>query len=136
MTNAQKWVVAFLFLFIFLFMLSKVTKKDNGSSKDIEIFNNESNTEPTISEIIANVGCNKCHGDNLLGTDLAPSLVNVGEHWNRTELINYLRNPNSYGNDKRFIEYRKKYKIPMTPFSDVDVKILGKIADYVLQLKQ
>ena len=135
MTNAQKWVAAFLFLFIFLFFLAKLTKENDSTTKDIETFNNESNTEKTISEIIANVGCNKCHGDNLQGTDLAPSLVNVGEHWNRTELINYLRNPDSYVNDKRFIEYKKKYKIPMTSFGDVNIKTLGEIADYVLQLK-
>lgn len=135
MTNAQKWVAAFLFLFIFLFFLSRVTQTTDSPSKDIEVFNNEANTEESISEIIANVGCNKCHGDDLKGTKLAPSLINVDEHWSRTELINYLRNPDSYGNDKRFTEYKKKYKIPMTSFSDVDVKTLEKIADYVLQLK-
>jgi len=135
MTNAQKWVAAFLFLFILLFFLERITKTTDSSSKGIEVFNNESNSEQTITEIITNVGCNKCHGDNLQGTNAGPSLVNVGEHWNRTELINYLRNPDSYGNDQRFIEYKKKYKMPMTSFSDVNLKTLGKIADYVLQLK-
>jgi len=135
MTNAQKWVAAFLFLFVLLFFLERLTQTTDSSSKDIAVFNNESNSEQTITEIIANVGCNKCHGDNLRGTNAGPSLVNVSDHWNRTELINYLRNPDSYGNDPRFIEYKKKYKMPMTSFSDVDVKTLGKIADYVLQLK-
>ncbi len=135
MTNAQKWIASFLFIFILLFLLGKETKKENNQSIDIDEFNKETTTEQSISQIIDNVGCNRCHGDNLQGTKLAPSLVNVGVNWNRAELINYLRNPDSYGNDERFIEYKKKYKIPMTPFSSVDVKILGKIADYVLELK-
>lgn len=138
MTNAQKWVSAFLFLFVILFGVSRITKEDTSSDFDFDFYNNESTTtEPDGLTLAQRIGCSNCHGVDLKGTGQAPSLVNVKDHWNRTELINYLRNPSSYGNDKRFIEYKEQYpNVIMPAYEKIDVKELGAIADYILSLEK
>ncbi|NOX19207.1 MAG: cytochrome c [Chlorobi bacterium] len=136
MTNAQKWVAAFLFLFVALFALSKVTKNGGDEYNDLEyIMNNSSNEEIDAPTLISNLGCAKCHGENLDGTSKGPNLRGVGENWTRNDLINYFRNPSSYGKGTRFDEYRKIYPIEMRSFNSVELKSLGKIADYILKLK-
>jgi mono/diheme cytochrome c family protein len=79
------------------------------------------------------VGCISCHGEDLQGTQIAPALVNIKDHWTRDALINYLRNPSSYSGDKRFEQYRAQYKnVVMPSFNNLDVKVLGKLADYLM----
>jgi hypothetical protein len=67
---------------------------------------------------------------------MGPNLYNVKQYWTRDQLINYLRNPSSYMDSDRFQEYKKKYPgIIMPSFGEIDVKELGKIAEYLLELK-
>ena len=67
---------------------------------------------------------------------MAPALNMAKEHFDRNELINYLRNPADYSNDPRFAMYKDKYKgIVMPSYANIDVKKLGKIADYLLSLQ-
>lgn len=140
MTNAQKWVAAFLFLFVILFAISRLTKEDASSDFDFDFYSGEEQTQ-SASELdgltlAQRIGCSSCHGVDLKGTWQAPSLVNVKDHWNRTELINYLRNPSSYGNDQRFIDYKTQFpNVIMPAYETVDVKELGAIADYILSLE-
>lgn len=140
MTNAQKWVAAFLGIFLFLFILSKVTKKEDNYFEETE--NYEEKTEAPAQEVsgldLANrVGCTNCHGNDLKGTKLAPNLYGAQKYWTtRDALINYLRNPQSYSRDERFEEYKKQYRTMMPAFNNVDVKDLGKIADYILSLEE
>jgi hypothetical protein len=59
--------------------------------------------------------------------------MQVKDNWTRQELINYLRNPQSYMSSNRFKEFKKKYPNVMMPaFNNIDIKDLGKIADYLL----
>ena len=140
MTNAQKWIAAFLGIFLFLFVLSKVTKKNDNYFEETE--NYENKTEEPAQEIsgltlINRVGCTNCHGNDLKGTKLAPNLHGVQEFWpTRDALINYLRNPQSYSRDERFEEYKKQYRTMMPAFNNVDIKDLGKIADHILSLEE
>ena len=136
MTNAQKWVAAFLALFLILFILNRITQKEE-IKPTINFNKNSQNTEQTGDvdglTLIRQNGCTTCHGQNLEGTQMAPALVNINEHWSRDALINYLRNPSAYSGSKRFDEYRAKYKNIMMPsFGNLDVKDLGKIAEYLL----
>lgn len=138
MTNAQKWVAAFLVLFILLFALSKLTKKENneyaGSDSYGESSDENASAEPDGMALITRLGCISCHGSDLNGTGVGPSLVQVKDHWKRDALINYLRNPSSYSGDARFEAYKAKYNnISMPSYSNIDVKELGKIADYLLK---
>lgn len=133
MTNAQKWVAAFLFLFIVLFALQSVTKNEGDTDENYDFYGDNQTVELTGAELFKNNGCVNCHGTDLHGTSSGPSLVAAKEFWKRTELINYLRNPASFGDTERIQKYKHKYsRITMPSFNNLDVKDLGKIADYVL----
>ena len=139
MTNAQKWVTAFLGLFLILFLLERVTKKEEPSVVPTSISGQNSRQSAKVSSnadgptLMQEIGCVSCHGDDLKGTQMAPALSAIKKNWTRDGLINYLRNPSSYNGGDRFDEYRATYKnIIMPSFSNIDVKELGKIADYLL----
>ncbi len=137
MTNAQKWVAAFLGLFLILFVLGKVTSEEETYPEmDESYFPEQSETSSADADgltIIKQNGCITCHGQNLEGTKMAPALAGIKEHWTRDGLLNYLRNPSAYSGDSRFEEYRDKYKgIVMPSYGNLDVKDLGKIAEYLL----
>lgn len=138
MTKPQIWVAAFLFLFIVLFLLGRMTKKEEPM-KDFSGMNGTTMGEQTTSELtgdklIQNFGCTNCHGTDLAGTNMAPSLKGLKQFWSsRDNLINYLRNPNSFMDKDRFKEYKNKYPNGIMPsYGNKDVKDLGKIADYLL----
>ena len=138
MTKPQIWVSAFLFLFILLFILGRMTKEDEtehnfpiNNSPGVE----ETNNEITSAQLFVNFGCIKCHGENLAGTADGPQLANLTEHWNRQTLIAYLRNPSSFMEEERFKEYRQMYPKQIMPdFDNKNIKDLGKLADYLLNL--
>ena len=139
MTKPQIWIAAFLALFILLFLLARVTK-DNGSEKTIEhnpVPQTGMSSESASGEDMVNrLGCVTCHGRDLTGTVMGPNLHNISQYWTRDRLINYLRNPQSFMDNERFQEYKKKYpQTIMPPFNHVDVKELGKVAEYILELK-
>jgi len=135
MTNAQKWLAAFLGLFLVLLLLGKITKKDDSTEAMTQITMGQAAAEQSADGLglIKQKGCIACHGSNLQGTKIAPALTGLKEFWNRDKLINYLRNPSSFGTDKRFVMYKEKYKnIVMPSYNNIDVKDLGKIADHLL----
>ncbi len=134
MTNAQKWVALFLGLFLVLFLLGRVTNKEE---EQIHPMMGQQSTEKSGDvdglTIIKQAGCVSCHGEELKGSKLAPALADLKQFWSRDALINYLRNPQSYGRDVRFDEYRIKYRnVIMPSYGNLDVKELGKISDYLL----
>jgi len=136
MTKTQIWVAGFLVLFLILFGLQKLTQKDE---EPVHPGTEMSGAKPTgdqtaLSLINAN-GCTSCHGQELNGSNLGPSLTGLKEFWtSRESLINYLRNPNSFMDKDRFKDYRQKFNSVMPSFNNLDVKDLGKIADYLLTL--
>jgi cytochrome c2 len=138
MTKSQIWVSAFLLIFLVLFLMVQLTKNDDISQAptgnpmpqtDI------SSDAITPAGLISRLGCRGCHGADLEGTRMGPPLQNMAQYWSRDELINYLRNPNSYMDKERFRKFQQDYPgIIMPSFSNVDVKDLGTISDYLLQL--
>ena len=139
MTKSQIWVASFLALFLILFVLNQLTKNENESTSLSNTsggnITNESK-ELTGLDLIKSNGCTSCHGDDLKGTSLAPTLVGIQKFWSsRENLINYLRNPSSYMDKDRFKAYQDKYSsVVMPSFNNIEVKDLGKIADYLLKL--
>ncbi|MDY0081809.1 MAG: cytochrome c [Ignavibacteriaceae bacterium] len=138
MTKPQIWVAAFLLLFIILFLLGRMTSKEE-SSHEFSSMNNQNLTEQSSSELTGeklfqSFGCTTCHGNDLAGTRSGPPLKDIRQYWSsRDNLINYLRNPNSYMASDRFKDYKEKYPgVIMPPYNNKDVKDLGKIADYLL----
>ncbi len=139
MTKPQIWVAAFLLLFVILFMLNRLTKEEEAPMKDFSGMNDspmgpQTNDEITGEKLVMTFGCVNCHGADLAGTSMGPSLKSIKEFWSsRDNLINYLRNPNSFMDSDRFKSFRVKYPNQIMPgFGNKDVKDLGKIADYLL----
>lgn len=141
MTKTQIWTSAFLAIFILLFFLQRATmNKEKKVMNETEETDSPSNTQSVSSatgpELVQSFGCYSCHGNDLKGTNLAPGLIGLADYYDRDKLINYLRNPNSFMDQKRFREYKEKYRnIVMPAYNNKDVKDLGKIADYLLELK-
>lgn len=140
MTNAQKWVFVFLVLFMALFALSKLTEKDDLITEIPEYYEQSADVTVTVDDalvLIRKTGCVSCHGNNLEGSKVGPSLQNVAQYWSRDGLLNYLRNPSSYEGGSRFADYKKMYSnVVMPPYDNLDVKDLGKIAEYILSLSE
>jgi mono/diheme cytochrome c family protein len=135
MTNAQKWITGFLLLFLILFFLNQLTKKEYDSDENGYASSTQT-VEKSGEELFQSVGCVSCHGSDMKGTPSGPDLYSAKTYWSRDNLINYLRNPASFGGDKRFEAYRVKSPGKMMPgFAQIDVKELGKIADFILNLK-
>jgi cytochrome c2 len=139
MTKPQIWVAAFLALFILLFLLARLTKEEDTST-EMPVENpvpqtNMSSENLSGADLVNRLGCVTCHGRDLKGTTMGPDLYGVSQYWSRDKLINYLRNPQSFMDNDRFKEYKEKYQTIMPPFNQVDVKDLGKIAEYILSLK-
>lgn len=156
MTKTQIWVAAFLGLFLVLFGLSHITRVDNsslapspggggsgamapssGSSSASEENQNieQAGKELSAMALIKNNGCLACHGQDLKGSRLAPALVNLKDNWSRDELIAYLRNPSSFMDKDRLKSFKQKYSSTIMPsYSHIDIKDLGKIADYLIKL--
>jgi len=134
MTKPQIWVEAFLALFIVLFIIQKLNEKKKVTQKPSFVMNTDPKKVETPEGLIESLGCITCHGANLNGTNNGPSLKNIKQYWSRDNLINYLRNPAANMNGDRFTKYKKKYPNFLMPsFGNVDVKKLGKIADYLLK---
>jgi hypothetical protein len=139
MTKPQIWVAAFLAAFILLFILQKVTKKEVAPTRDLSSqMNNqmseENTTELTAAQLISNFGCTNCHGGELQGTQMAPALTNLSQHWGKESLLNYLRRPEDFMDEARFQEYKQKYPNQiMPPYNNKNIKDLGKIVDYLLE---
>ena len=139
MTKPQIWVAAFLVLFILLFMLQKLTQKEE-THRDLSnqmsgqmMEENTTGSDLSAEQLISNFGCTNCHGGDLQGTQMAPALTNLSQYWGKETLLNYLRNPNDFMNQERFIEYKEKYPNQiMPPYGNKNIKDLGKIVDYLL----
>ena len=138
MTKPQIWVAAFLVLFILLFILGRITREEEPV-KEIpqgDVMNQTTSGNLSAEELIVNFSCVNCHGPELQGTMQGPALKNISQFYGRQELISYLRNPRSYMSSERFKKYREQFPNVMMPnFTNKDVKDLGKIADYLLELK-
>lgn len=139
MTKPQIWIAAFLGIFLILFILSRVTdrgifnqtpQKEKGMTEQSPQINDQ---PLTAAEMLSSLGCTTCHGTDLGGTEKGPRLSELKKYWSRDDLINYLRNPSSFMDSERFLKYQQKYKSYIMPsFNNINVKVLGKIADYLL----
>jgi len=143
MTKTQIWSAAFLGIFVLLFLLQKLAGTEYGSSPSMGMgMPSQSQSTDTMASSDANgdvlvkqFNCLACHGVDLKGTKMAPALVGLNTYYDRDKLINYLRSPNNYMEQDRFKQYKGKYKnIVMPSYGNKDVKELGKIADYLLEL--
>lgn len=139
MTKTQIWLASFLILFLLLFFLEQITDKQKNSTEQISNpvpQTNLSSQEMSPAELMNKLGCTNCHGTDLNGTKIGPDLHNISQYWSKKNLINFLRNPSANLTSNRLNEYREKYPDVLMPsFENIDVKDLGKIAEYLLKQK-
>lgn len=136
MSKAQIWTVVILGAFVILFFVQKILKEDETHP----MMNNNSGTATETNQnegmgLAVSFGCITCHGEDLRGTSIAPTLYGLSEYYDRNNMINYLRNPSSFMGEGRLKEFKEKYKSVMPSYNNKDVKDLGKISDYLLKLK-
>jgi hypothetical protein len=139
MTKTQIWTSVFLGVFILLFFLQQLTKQEETKMPPAM---KENYPEETVTQelsgmqLVNSFGCITCHGGDLAGSKMAPTLYGLNQNYSRDKLINYLRNPNSFMDSDRFKEFKEKYRnVIMPSYNNRDVKDLGKIADYLLTLQ-
>jgi mono/diheme cytochrome c family protein len=137
MTNAQKWVAGFLVLFVLLLALSKLTdrepsKADYYESEEVTTTENVS-TEIDVEKIIANNKCYVCHGRDLAGSGMGPSLAEVGKNWEKEGLANYLKNPNVFVSNARLEALKDKYNREMPALESLSQAELNALADYLMK---
>lgn len=135
MTNAQKWVAGFLLLFVLLLALSKMTergesKKDSYSSMEAE--SNQTTTAISVENILANNRCYICHGRDLQGSGMGPSLAKVGENWKKPSLVSYFQNPTAFLNNQRMVALKDQYNRDMPAFENLTQEELNALADYLI----
>lgn len=131
MSKAQVWIAVFLGIFIVLFLINQSTEEEKFVSKSEEISSKSNSND--IAKILEDQNCYACHGANLQGTSLGPSLENIKKYWkNSEELANYLSNPDKFMHLDRFKEYKKQFKTIMPPYNTLSREQLIKICDYLL----
>jgi len=142
MTNAQKWVTAVLVIFILLLVLGKMTKREDSETvyEDTYVSENvESEAKPSsgiyVSDLLANNRCFTCHGNDLNGTGMGPSLANVSDNWNKVDLVSYFKNPKGFFNNPRMAKLRDNFKTDMPAQEKMTHEELEALAEHLLTRK-
>ena len=139
MTNAQKWVTAVLVIFILLLVLAKMTKREESVSEYEDTYVSEkveSEAKPAsgiyVGDLLANNRCYTCHGNNLNGTGMGPSLANVSDNWNKADLVSYFQNPKAFFNNPRMAKLKSNFKNDMPAQEKMTQEELEALAEHLL----
>jgi len=136
MTNAQKWVSAFLVMFILLLVLSKMTDREEDEAEIYETKSAQSvDSQPKeldIDYLLGSNRCYTCHGKDLNGTGMGPSLAKVSENWKTPSLVSYFQNPKAFLNNPRMAVLKEKYNREMPAQEKMTMEELEAVAEYLL----
>lgn len=137
MTNAQKWVSAFLVLFILLLVLSKMTSRQENETNEVENIESTANESSKIyvKDLLANNRCYTCHGNDLNGTGMGPSLAKISENWEKISLVSYFKNPQAFLSNPRMAVIKENYNRDMPAQETMTQEELETLADYLLTRK-
>lgn len=81
-------------------------------------------------------GCQTCHGSNLLGTRLAPPLVDVRKHFDLASFGEYLSDPEGYIlDDPRLQGLDSQYQMQVMPAYDLTDEELEALGGLILGSK-
>ena len=84
-------------------------------------------------DIYIGSGCARCHGQNLEGTNLGPSLGQVRAYWTSDRLASYLEDPSKIIEaDPRLQGIRKKYTATMPSYGALDQATRLELARYLM----
>ena len=136
MTNAQKWVSAFLVMFILLLVLSKMTDREEAEAETYETESAQSvDSQPkeiNIDYLLGSNRCYNCHGKDLNGTGMGPSLANVSDNWKKSNLVSYFQNPAAFLSNPRMAVLKDKYSGDMPAQKRMTIEELEAVAEYLL----
>jgi cytochrome c553 len=83
--------------------------------------------------LYVNLGCAKCHGENLQGQRSGPPLNALAERWNVESLIEYLSDPRAVMEKNPRLKYlAENYPIMMPAFAHTSEEDLRKLAQFIL----
>lgn len=139
MTKAQIWIVIFLGLFVILFVVQRAFKTETPSqspSSQMTMQAEPASTKVTGEKLIGELGCVNCHGNDLGGTAMAPSLHGLASVYTKEQLVAYLQNPASQNGSERYQIMKTKYSGAMPSFNSHDVHELEKVADVLLGIQE
>ncbi len=78
-------------------------------------------------------GCQRCHGQDLLGTRLAPALVDARRNFDLSTLGEYLRDPKAYiEKDQRLADLDRRYRMQEMPATKLSEEELRQLAGLIL----
>jgi mono/diheme cytochrome c family protein len=80
------------------------------------------------------LNCGSCHGDLREGKRSGPVLAELKQHWDETELVKYLENPEAMIKTNPRLSYKaEKYPIDMPGYADkATTEQLTALAGYLL----
>jgi mono/diheme cytochrome c family protein len=87
---------------------------------------------PAPEKLYRSKNCITCHGQDLGGTMLAPSIRGLGVHWKPDDLAAFLKEPKAWlEKDARLAETARAYRSPMPPTFGTDAERLA-LAQWLL----
>lgn len=139
MTNAQKWVSVFLVFFILLLVLSKMTDREEGETETYATENIESAEGQAatidVEHLLGSSSCFICHGKDLNGTGMGPTLANLSDNWKKPNLVSYFQNPKAFLSNPRMVVLKEKYNRDMPAQESMTIEELEAVAEYLLNRK-
>jgi hypothetical protein len=83
--------------------------------------------------LYVNLGCAKCHGENLQGQRSGPPLDALGDRWNMDSLVEYFHDPKAVMEKNPRLKYMaENYPIAMPAFAHTSDEDLQKLARFLL----
>ena len=81
-----------------------------------------------------NLGCAKCHGDNLQGQRSGPPLDALEDRWKEESLLEYFNDPKAVMEVNPRLKYMaESYPIVMPGYPDTSEEDLRKLAKFILE---
>jgi mono/diheme cytochrome c family protein len=82
------------------------------------------------------LGCQRCHGSGLAGTQLGPPLAGLSDRWNSAGLRAFLAHPDSFRSvDRRLSRLADAFPAPMPNFLMPD-SLRSTLVTYLLSLEE
>lgn len=145
MTKTQIWVAALVALFLFLFIIQNFTGlSDEPVHADEVAMQSAPQPAPSpetyqasipgdMKELLVEMKCITCHGQNLEGTTMGPSLDNMKDYYDKEKLIAYMKAPTDFTQEARMKILLEEYGHTIMPsYKNHDKEKLEKIAEFLL----
>jgi cytochrome c551/c552 len=87
--------------------------------------------------LYADLGCAKCHGENLEGQRSGPPVNDLANRWDEDSLVAYFKDPKAVMEERPRLKYMAEdYPIMMPAFPDTNEEDLRMLAQFVLSSRK